>query len=96
MLDAVGEQRAVGELRHRVVERLVRELLLERLALADVAAVEHDAADVLVVQQVGVLDLEPESRAVPVRDRALDRVRVAAPRAVDGDQLREQRPVASR
>ena len=35
--------------RHGVVERLVGELLLERLALADVAAVEHDAADVLVV-----------------------------------------------
>ena len=42
----------------RVVERLVGELLLERLALADVAAVEDDAADVLVVEQVGVQDLE--------------------------------------
>ena len=51
---------------HRVVERLVRELVLERLALADVAAVEDDAADVLVVEQVGVLDLEPQRRAVAV------------------------------
>ena len=39
----VDEQRAVGEARHRVVEGLVRELLLEDLALADVAAVQHDA-----------------------------------------------------
>ena len=46
VLDAVGEQRAVGEAGERVVERLVGELVLERLALADVAAVEHDAADV--------------------------------------------------
>ena len=58
VLDAVGEQRAVGELGDRIVERLVGELLLERLPLADVAAVEHDAADVLVVQEVGVLHLE--------------------------------------
>ena len=66
MLDTVGEQRPVGELRHRVVECLVSELLLESLPLADVAAVQHDAADVLVVKEVGVLDLEAESRAVPV------------------------------
>ena len=64
VLDPVGEERAVRELRHRIVEGLVRELFLERLALADVAAVEDDAADVLVVEQVGVLDLEPECRAV--------------------------------
>ena len=68
VLDAVGEQRAVGELRDRVVECLVCKLLLERLALADVAAVEHDAADVLVVEEVGVLDLERQRRAVPVAD----------------------------
>ena len=59
---ALGEQRAVGEARDRVVEGLVRELLLERLALADVAAVEDDAADVLVVEQVRVLDLELQRR----------------------------------
>ena len=52
MLDAVGEERAVGELGDRVVEGLVGELILERLALADVAPVQDDAADVLVVDQV--------------------------------------------
>ena len=91
VLDAVGEQCAVRELRHGVVERLVRELLLECLALADVAAVEHDAADVLVVQQVRVLDLERQRCAVAVVDRAFDRVRVvAAAAAVQGDQLLQQ------
>ncbi len=48
--DALREQGAVGQAGDAVVERLVGELLLERLALADVAAVEHDAADVLVVR----------------------------------------------
>ena len=37
VLDAVAEQGAVGEARDRVVEGLMRELLLERLALGDVA-----------------------------------------------------------
>jgi hypothetical protein len=39
MAYALDEQRAVGQARDRVVERLVGELLLERAALADVAAV---------------------------------------------------------
>ena len=78
VLDAVGEQRAVGEARDGVVERLVRELVLERLALADVAAVEDDAADVLVLEQVGVLHLELEPRAVAMPERALDHVGLRA------------------
>ena len=59
VLDAIREQRAVREVGDRIMEGLVLELVLEGLALAHVAAVEHDAANVLVVQQVGVLDLEP-------------------------------------
>ena len=55
---ALDEQRAVGEVGDGVVERLVGELLLEGLALAHVAAVEHDAVDVLVVEQVRVEHLE--------------------------------------
>ena len=47
---AVDEQGAVGQAGDGVVEGLVGELLLEALALADVAAVEHDAAHVLVVE----------------------------------------------
>ena len=76
------------------MERLVGQLLLEGLALADVAAVQHDAVNVLVVQEVGVLHLEGEWRAVPVEDRALDRVALGFARAVDRDQLSQERPVA--
>ena len=72
MLDAVREQRPVREVGHRIVEGLVRELILERLALAHVAAVQDDAPDVLVLQQVGVLHLELEPGAVPVLEGALD------------------------
>ena len=50
MLDAVREERSVGEVRHGVVEGLVGELLLEHLALADVAAVQDDSAHVLVAR----------------------------------------------
>ena len=70
--DALDEQRAVGEVGDGVVEGLVGELLLERLALADVAAVEHDAVDVLVVEQVGVEDLELTHLAVLVAQAALE------------------------
>ena len=64
--DALAEQRAVGEPRDGVVERLVGQLLLEGPALAHVAAVEDDPADVLVVEQVGVQDLEVAGGAVAV------------------------------
>jgi hypothetical protein len=58
VLDAVGEESAVGEVRDRVVEGLVGELILEGFALADVPAVEDDAADGLVVKKVRVADFE--------------------------------------
>ena len=54
------------------------ELLLERLALCDVAGVQHDPADVLVVEQVGVQDLELARLAVAMAQRALDHLPVAA------------------
>src|SRR3954470_19864469 len=69
---AIGEQRAVGEAGGRIVEGLVLERVLEGLALRDVAAVEHDAADVLVVEQVGVLDLELAHAAVAGAQGALE------------------------
>ena len=74
LLDAVCEQRSVGEAGDRVVEGLVCELILERLALADVSTVQDDAADVLVLQQVCVLNLELEPGAVSMPERALDHV----------------------
>ena len=48
MLDPVAEQRLVGEAGERVVERLVGELVLEPLALGDVAEAPHPADDVAV------------------------------------------------
>ena len=60
--DLLGEHRPVREPGHGVVERLVRELGLERLALADVARVEQDAADVLVIDEVREQDLELPGR----------------------------------
>ena len=71
VLEAVCEQRAVGEVRERVVEGLVRELVLERLALGDVACVEDDAGDVGVVEQARAEDLGVTPRAVAAADAQL-------------------------
>ena len=48
VLDAVAEQRLVGEAGERVVERLVGELVLEPLALGDVAEAPHPPDDLAV------------------------------------------------
>ena len=53
VLDAVVEERAVGQPGERVVERAVAQLLLEGLAVLDVAHGEHDALDARVVEQAG-------------------------------------------
>ena len=74
MLDAVGKERAVREIGDRIMERLMGELLLERLALADVAAVQDDAAHVLVLEEVGVLYLELKPGPIPVTEAAFDHV----------------------
>ena len=100
---ALREQCAVGEPGDRVVEGLVRELLLEGLALAHVAAVEDDAADVLVVDEIRAVDLELLRRAVAVHERALHDMRLVprhrsdvlqqlahAPAIRDVDELRER------
>nr|BFE68985.1 hypothetical protein GCM10020092_022860 [Actinoplanes digitatis] len=82
--DPLAEQGAVGELGERVVVRLVHELLLQLLALADVAGVQDQAADVRVVEQVGDGDLGLPHPAVVVRQGHLDhrcRVRLIADRA---------------
>ena len=86
--DAVGEERAVGEVGDRIVERLMRELVLEGLALADVAAVEDDPADVLVLRAVGVLHLELQPATVAVPERAVERVRLRVGGAAAVDDRR--------
>ena len=93
----LDEQRAVGEVRHRVVEGLVGELLLEDLALAHVAAVQHDAVDVLVVEQVRAQDLELARAAIAVAQRALDGLALAAAvLALVGQQRQQTRLLAGR
>ena len=77
MADALVEQRAVGEMGDRIVEGLVGELLLERLALRDIAAVEHDPADRTVAQQVSVEDLEVAQASVLVREQTVDHLGAA-------------------
>jgi hypothetical protein len=74
MPDSLVEQRAVGQVGDRVVERLVSQLLLERLALGDVTAIEHDAADVLVGTQVVEQDLEVAGAAVRRGEHAFHRL----------------------
>ena len=78
VLHAVGEESAVGEIGHRIVECLMCELVFEDLALADVSAVEDDASHRLVVQEVGVAKLESQPTAVGVLERAFESVCVAA------------------
>jgi len=62
VLHARPKERAVREPRERVVGRLVHELGLEPLALADIARVQHDPADCRVV------DLMTNEKTVDIRD----------------------------
>jgi hypothetical protein len=66
VLDPLGEQGPVGQAGQPVVERLVDELGLELLAVRDVAGVEHQAADVGVLEQVGGDRLRVQPGAVAV------------------------------
>ena len=97
VLHAVGEQCAVREVRDGIVEGLVGELLLERLALAHIAAVQHDAPNVLVLKQVGVLHLELEPGPVTMAHSALDDVCLGSAACVGvahaREDLDEPRPI---
>ena len=53
VLEPVAEELAVREAGQRVVERLVGELLLQRVLLGDVAQCEHPAAHGRIVDEVG-------------------------------------------
>jgi hypothetical protein len=53
VVDAVEEQRAVGQAGQRVVERLVGQFGFEADAFGDVAAGQDDAVDRWVGEQVG-------------------------------------------
>ena len=66
MVDAIAEEGAIGEAGQRIVEGLVSQLLLERLALGDVAVVDHDAADGRIALHVAGGRLEHAPRTVRV------------------------------
>ena len=84
--DAVREKRAVGQVRQRVVERLVGELLLERLALLDVADRDDEPADRRIRQEVRDDDFREEPLAALAPQPPLHR----RGRARTRDGLRDQ------
>src|SRR5579864_3358649 len=64
MADPLVEQRAVGQVGHRVVERLALQLFLELLTLADVAPVQDDSPNRRIVKEIRVEDLEMASASI--------------------------------
>jgi len=72
---AVAEQHPVREAGQRVVERLVRQLLLELAPLAHITGRQHDPMDVRVVQQVRPLGLGVDEAAVGPPHPELERRR---------------------
>ncbi len=71
VVEPVGEQGAIGQTRERVVEGLVPEFVLERLAGGDVAVVDDQAGDRRVVEEVLADRLDRPPRAVRVTDAEL-------------------------
>src|SRR5205823_834124 len=68
LVEAVAEERTVGEAREAVVERLSRQLLLELHPLGDVPRVQDDAADPAVTAEVRDVRLQAAGLAEPVGD----------------------------
>ena len=87
--DPFGEEGAVRETRERVVERLMRELILERAALGDVSRGHHHAADVRDAEQVVEDALELDDAAVLSAQRQVARHRSAGHRAHLGEEPAE-------
>ena len=61
VLDAVAEQAAIGEQRQGVVKRELSQLLLQRLALTDVAEIQRQPACRRIVEQVAAHTFEGEA-----------------------------------
>ena len=72
VLDAVEEQRPVGQAGEGVVERLVAQLVFERPPSRDVADREHDAVHVGVVEEVHPDDLGVDHRVVGSQQAGVD------------------------
>ena len=71
MLEAVEEQRAVGQPGERVVESLVRELLLGRLAVGDVDEQPTPVGSPVGPALYGGLVAHPDRMAVAVQEPVL-------------------------
>ena len=70
VLDPVLEQGPIGEVGQRVVERHVRQLLLERPPFRVIPGIEHVARHVGILEAVGDHDLRPARTAIGVHDPA--------------------------
>ena len=71
VLDALAEEAAVGQPGQRIVEGLERQLLLEGLALLQVAGVEHDSGSVAVEHAAGGHGLDRQPRPVALAEPPL-------------------------
>src|SRR5262249_52398787 len=71
MLDAIAEEVAIGQQRQRIVERELPELLLQGLALADVAEVESETLHGGVLSEIAAHALENIAMGVAL-DAQLD------------------------
>ena len=72
MVQAVNEQRPVGQAGERIGEGLAVEAILELFVLGHVAVVEDDAVDNRVVGPIGGRDAQPAPFAVGAAHRQLD------------------------
>ena len=86
---AVVEERAVRQLRERVVKSAVAELILELLARADVARGQDRARETLVANQAGRDRLDVAPAAVTMAQAPFD-----APRRLAGPRRRLRKLVA--
>ena len=91
VLDAVDEQRTVGEIGETVVERLMGERRLDVLAGGDVVQVHDDTADVRIVDEVHHPCAEPLRLAGAVEHSQVGRERLAR----SAHTTREHRPGAA-
>src|SRR5688500_777156 len=90
---AVAEQGAIGQARELVVECLMRELMLQRLALGDVAGVDDDAIDGGVVEEVLGDGLEGPPGSVGVTGPELEDRLAADGCGYVGDSTSDRLPI---
>src|SRR6266540_390923 len=95
LLQAVAEERAVGQRGEPVVEGLPRQLLSQANPLGDVPCVQHDSADAAVGPEVGDarFDVPPLAEPVPDPENRLRRLAVRVCRPHDREIVGMDEPV---